>query len=343
MVANFAVSAVGLGCWNFGRTIDRSQSEAVVHAALDAGVAFFDVADNYGYGTAEESLGHGLRGHLDDAVIATKFGAGRGAGHRTALGHRSNTGGGDPAYIRESVETSLRRLRRDHIDLLQMHDPDPATPLEVTLGALDELVQSGKVRTIGCSNATAAHLVEAAGVADARELTRFATVQNQCSVLHHLPREEVLPACRELGMKLLPYFPLANGVLTGKYAGADAVPEDTRIGGFKAAHRDDKAARFLNPTNSARVERLTAFAAERGRSLLELAFGWLLTFPEVACVIPGASTPAQVRANSRASGWRLTPEEMTEVDALLDDGAPILCVEPDAMAHEMSAASPPGT
>jgi len=322
------VSAVGLGCWTFGRTVDRATSIDIVHAALDAGVTFFDVADGYGKGRAEEYLGQALAGRRDDVFLATKVGAGRGSGHRTALGFRQNAGGADPAYIRTTLETSLRRLGTEHLDLLQLHDPDPETDLVATLGALEQLVTAGKVRLIGCSNYTPEQLYSAESVARQRGLVSFATVQNQYSLLHQAPRDELLPACAELDVGLLPYFPLANGVLTGKYKGRAEPPDDSRISVFLGEGRKDKAARFLNDRNLARTEALTTFAELRGRTLLELAFGWLLSQPVVRSVIAGASRPQQVLDNAAASDWRLTTEELAEVDRLLSDGEPLICAEP---------------
>jgi aryl-alcohol dehydrogenase-like predicted oxidoreductase len=318
-------SPITLGCWNFGRTIDRQQSIRVTRAALDAGVRAFDVADGYGKGQAEVFLGQGIRGRRDEALIATKFGAARGHGHRSPDGYRANRGGGRPDYLRSRLEQSLSRMDIDHVDLFQMHDPDPDTPIEETLQALDRLVQEGKIREYGCSNYTGDQLRTAVESAGRLAVAGFVSTQNQYSVLHQLPTDTVLPVCRQAGLLLLPYFALANGVLTGKYRSLADVPAQTRLGVFRAEDRDDKLRRFWNPVVADRVGRLSRYAANHGRSLLELAFGWLLSQSVVPTVIAGARTPEQVRANADASTWRLSAAELDGVARLLDDGAPLIC------------------
>ncbi len=318
-------SPITLGCWNFGRTTDEQQSVRVVRAALDAGVRTFDVADGYGKGAAEVFLGQGLRGRRDEAVIATKFGAARGHGHRTAQGYRANSGGGQSDYLRSRLESSLSRLGVDHIDLFQMHDPDPDTPIEQTLLTLDELVREGKIIEYGCSNYTSVELRAAVDAAHRLGITGFVSTQNQYSLLHQLPSDAVLPVCYQTGLLLLPYFALANGVLTGKYSRAAELPEQSRLAVFRAENRADKLRRFWNPVTADRVERLRGYAEQHGRSLLELAVGWLLSQLAVPTVIIGARTPEQVRANAEAAGWQLTEAEFAEVDGLLDDGAPLVC------------------
>ncbi|MFL6161960.1 MAG: aldo/keto reductase [Jatrophihabitantaceae bacterium] len=325
-----AWSPLTLGCWNFGRTIDEQQSIRVTRAAIDAGVQAFDVADGYGKGQAEVFLGKGLRGRRDQALITTKFGAARGHGHRTPEGYRANSGGGQPDYLRSRLEQSLSRMGIDHVDLLQMHDPDPDTPIEETLQALDDLVRQGKIREYGCSNYTADQLRAAIDSARALGVAGFVSIQAQYSLLHQLPNRTVLPVCRAEGLHLLPYFALANGVLTGKYAKLADVPAQSRLGTFRAENRDDKLRRFWNPVIVDRVKRLTGYAADRGRSLLELALGWLLSQEVVPTVITGARTPEQIRANVEASSWRLTEDELAELALLLDDRAPLIC---DDLSH----------
>jgi len=321
-------SPITLGCWSFGRAIDEQQSIRVTQAALGAGVLAFDVADGYGKGQAEVFLGKGIRGRRDQALIATKFGAARGHGHRTPDGYRANSGGGRPDYLRSRLEQSLTRMGIDHVDLFQMHDPDPDTPIEDTLLALDGLVREGKIREYGCSNYTGDQLRAAVDCARRLGVAGFVSTQNQYSLLHQLPSETVLPVCRQAGLQLIPYFALANGVLTGKYSGLTEVPAQFRLGVFRAENRSDKLRRFWNPVIADRVDRLSAYAAQHGRSLLELALGWLLSQPAVPTVLAGASTPEQVQANVKASSWRLTEGEAAEVARLLDDGAPLICDDP---------------
>lgn len=318
-------SPITLGCWNFGRILDEAESIRVTRAACDAGVLAFDVADGYGKGQAEVFLGKGLRGRRDQVLVATKFGAARGHGHRTSDGYRANSGGGRPDYLRSRLEQSLARMEIEHVDLFQMHDPDPDTPVEETLLALDALAREGKIREYGCSNYTGEQLDAAVEAAHRLGVTGFVATQNQYSLLHQLPRQSVLPACARTGLRLLPYFALANGVLTGKYRGLDGVPAQSRLGVFRAENRDDKLRRFWNPVTADRVDRLGKYAAEHGRSLLELAFGWLLSQQVVPTVIAGGRTSEQVQANVEASSWRLTEAELAEVARLLDDGAPLIC------------------
>jgi aryl-alcohol dehydrogenase-like predicted oxidoreductase len=298
-IGSLEVSAVGIGCNNFGPRLDAARTAEVVHAALDAGITFFDTAELYGEGRSEEFLGRALAGRRDEAVIATKFGYHKGHPER----------GGQPENVRRAVDDSLRRLGTDRIDLYQLHSPDPSVPVADTLGALDELVRAGKVREIGCSNFSVEQLREA-GTAAAPGRARFASVQNEYSLLHRDPERGVLAECERQGMAFLPYYPLASGLLTGKYRRGAALPEGTRItaGG--------RYATLLTEENLDVVERLAGWAEARGRTLLELAFAWLLAHRRVASVIAGASSPEQVRANAAAAAWRLTPEERAEVDAL---------------------------
>ncbi len=273
----------------------------MVDAALDAGVTFFDTADIYGKGASETFLGRALEGRRDEVVVATKFGMEMDAARK----------GARPDYVRRAAEDSLRRLGVDTIDLYQLHQPDPEVPIADTLGALDDLVREGKVREIGCSNFSVYELKEADRVAREQGSARFVSVQNEYSMVHREPEEGVLDACEGLGLAFLPYFPLASGLLTGKYRKGEPLPEGTRI---SAGGRFDD---LLSDDNLELVERLVAFAEERGHTLLDLAFAWLLAHPPLASVIAGATKPRQVRGNAAAAAWSLSQEDVAEVDALL--------------------------
>jgi aryl-alcohol dehydrogenase-like predicted oxidoreductase len=300
-IGSLSVSVVGLGCNNFGGRVDESRTAAVVHAALDAGVDFFDTADVYGGTRSEEFLGRALKGRRDRVVIATKFGM-PAAGPGPIDPERR--GGAAPAYIRRAIEDSLRRLGTDRIDLYQLHRPDPEVPVADTLGALDDLVRAGKVREIGCSNFDAAQIRAAHAAAPG---ARFASAQDEYSLLRRDAEQGVLPACAERGLAFLPYFPLASGLLTGKYRRGEPPPEGARI---------QAGARWLSERNLAVVEALRAFAEGRGRTLLELAVSWLASGPRITSVIAGATTPEQVRANVLAAGWPLSEAERAEVSRL---------------------------
>ncbi|MFL5576966.1 MAG: aldo/keto reductase [Gemmatimonadaceae bacterium] len=306
-IASLEVSVIGLGCNNFGSRIDAAATARVVDAALDAGIDFFDTADIYGDGKSEEYLGRALTGRRDRAVVATKFGHAR-----SPFG-----AGAKPDHVRRAAEGSLRRLGMEVIDLYWLHQPDPGTPIADTLGALQELVREGKVREIGCSNFSAEQLREAE--AAARGGARFVAVQNEYSLMHREPEREVLPECERLGVAFVPYFPLASGLLTGKYRRGRPVPQGTRLAG------GGRFGELLSERNLAVVEELVSFAESRGRTLLELAFSWLLAHRAVASVIAGATKPEQARANAAAAEWRLTPEELAAVDAITaprEAGAP---------------------
>lgn len=291
------VTVVGLGCNNFGGRIDETASRAVIDAALDAGVTFFDTADIYGNkGASEEIIGRALAGRRDEVVLATKFGHDMEDGE-TARGARP--------YIRKAIEASLRRLQTDRIDLYQYHRPDGVTPLEDTLEALHELVREGKVRAIGSSNFTAAMVEEAHAIARERGLTPFVSEQSEYSWLVRNVEEELLPACERLGVGFVPYFPLASGLLTGKYRRGEAPPEGTRLHG-----------RELDEEKLAQVERLEQFAHERGVTLLDVAIGGLAAVPGVASVIAGATKPEQARANAAAGQWEPAPEDLAELRSL---------------------------
>jgi aryl-alcohol dehydrogenase-like predicted oxidoreductase len=298
-IGSLRVAVVGLGCNNFGRRVDAAGADRVVAAALDAGVNFFDTADIYGDTHSEELLGRALGARRRDVVVATKFGM--------PVDERRK--GARPEYVRRALEDSLRRLGTDYVDLYQLHEPDPETPISATLEALDGLVREGKVREIGCSNFSAEQMVEAHEAAGYRA-ARFAGVQNEYSLLHREPEIGVLPECTRLGLAFVPYFPLASGLLTGKYRPGEPPPAGSRLSGGRL--RD----RFLDPPRVEAAERLRAFAESRGHTLLELAFGFLLAHPPVASVIAGATRPEQVAANAAAAGWRLTEEELDEVDGL---------------------------
>ena len=301
------VSEVGIGCNNFGGRIDAAATRAVVDAALDQGINFFDTADVYGGQQSEALLGEALGGRRPDVVIATKF--------AMATGPTPQDRGGSRRYVRRAVEASLRRLGTDYIDLYQMHQPDPATPIEETLSVLDDLVREGKVRYVGHSNFAGWQIADADWTARSRGWTPFVTAQNHYSLLERAVRHEVLPACERFGLGMLPYFPLASGLLTGKYARAGEPPAGTRL-----ALAEGLARRTLTERNFDRVEALTAFAEARGRSLVELAFCWLLSQDVISSVIAGATSPEQVAANAAAaSDWRLDADDMAAVAGLLRD------------------------
>jgi len=303
-IGSLEVSVVGLGCNNFGRRVDAEGTAAVVDAALDAGVNFLDTADIYGPGgLSEEYLGRALSegGRRDRVVLASKFG----------MKMDEQRQGAHPGYVRRAIEDSLRRLRTDRIDLYQLHQPDPSVPVADTLGALDELVKAGKVREIGCSNFSPAQLREAEAAVGPGG-ARFVSVQNEYSLVHREPEQGVLDECERLGIAFIPYFPLASGLLTGKYRRGQPVPQGARL-------TEDRFADKRSEQNLELVERLVAFCERRGHTLLELAFSWLLTRRTVASVIAGATKPEQVRGNAHAAGWKLSDEELAEVDRILAD------------------------
>jgi aryl-alcohol dehydrogenase-like predicted oxidoreductase len=300
-IGSLDASVVGLGCNNFGARTDAAGTARVVDAALDAGINFFDTADIYGKGASEELLGRALGPRRSRILIASKF------GHEMDEQRR----GARPEYVRQAVEDSLRRLGTDVIDLYQLHKPDPGVPIADTLGALDELVRAGKVREIGSSNFSVDQLREAAEAVRGGGAA-FVSVQNEYSLIRREPEEDgVLAECERTDVAFIPYFPLASGLLTGKYRRGAPVPTDTRIG------EGGRYASLLSEQNLEVVERLIGFAEGRGHTILDLAFSWLLARPAVASVIAGATRPEQVHANAAAAGWKLTPDELREVDALL--------------------------
>jgi aryl-alcohol dehydrogenase-like predicted oxidoreductase len=304
-IGSLDASLVGLGCNNFGGRIDEPETKRVVDAALDAGITLFDTADIYGATQSEDFLGRALAGRRDRALVATKFGV--------AIDD-DRKGGASASYIARACDDSLRRLGTDRIDLYQLHFPDSATPLEETLGALDALVRSGKVREIGCSNFTPEMIDDAARISSENGWARFVSVQNEYSLLRRLPEKQgVLDACARHDVAFIPYFPLASGVLSGKYKRGEAPPAGTRLATMAA----DRQEQLLSETVMNRVDALDAWAAARGHTLLELAFSWLTAHLVVASVIAGATKPEQVAANAAAAEWTLTADDLVEIDAVI--------------------------
>ncbi len=299
-IGSLDVSVVGLGCNNFGGRLDAESTARVVGAALDSGITFFDTADRYGDTKSEEYLGRALGTRRASVVLATKFGSKLDESRQ----------GARPEYVRRALEHSLRRLGTDWVDLYQLHRPDPSVPIGETLGALNELVREGKVREIGCSNFSVDQLREAAR-ARRSDAARFVSVQNEYSLLHRESEQGVLPECAKQGLAFLPFFPLASGLLSGKYVRGVA-PPGSRLGKADGG----LFARFLSDANVAAAERLTEFARERGHTVLELALSWLLAHSEVASAIPGATSAEQVRANVAGANWRLTDDELRAIDRL---------------------------
>ncbi len=293
---------VGLGCNNFGMRISSADTKAVVDAAIDAGVNYFDTAESYGGGKSEEYLGAALAGRRDDAIIATKWGS----------SSTSETGArpGSAGAMREALEGSLRRLGTDRVDHYQLHRPDPQTPAAETLGALAELRAEGKIREIGCSNFSADQLDEAVRAAAELGIAHYASVQNHYSLLTRDPeRGGVLDACARHGIAFVPYFPLESGVLTGKYQADRPPPEGSRLAAW-----GDRASRFKNDETMAQVATLTDWAEARGHTILDLAMSWLVSNQQVASVICGATSPEQVRANVEAAGWDLTEQDRADLE-----------------------------
>ena len=298
------VSVIGLGCNNFGRRLDEKQTATVVSAAVDAGITLFDTADLYGEnGSSETYLGKALKGHRDQVVIATKFGG--------PMGKLPMQKGGSRQHVFQAVEDSLRRLNTDYIDLYQIHFPDLDTPLEETMRALDDLVTQGKVRYLGHSNFTGWMIAHAHHIAARDALTPFISAQNHYHLLNREVEPDVQPACGKFGLGILPYFPLASGLLTGKYRKGQVHPEGTRLSSGPMAER------ILTDINIDKAELLFEWAEARGHSLLELAFSWLAQQPAVSSVIAGATNIDQISANVNAANWILTPEELKEIEKLL--------------------------
>ncbi|HEX5392351.1 MAG TPA: aldo/keto reductase [Rhodocyclaceae bacterium] len=298
------VSLVGLGCNNFGAKLDLEGSRPVIHAALDAGITLFDTADSYGNkGGSESILGEVLGPRRQDIVLATKFGR--------QMDSEGKKKGASRAYVIEAIHASLRRLKTDWIDLYQLHYPDPETPIEETLRAVEDLIKAGKVHAFGISNMPAAEVQQACNTANGLKLHNIATCQDEYSLLRRGIEETLIPTLMQNKVGLLPYFPLANGLLSGKYRPGVKPPPDTRLG--LAPYYVQP---YLNDEDMARADALRQFAESKGHSLLELAFSWLAAQPVVASVIAGATKAEQVRANSAAAGWRLRDDEVAEVERL---------------------------
>jgi aryl-alcohol dehydrogenase-like predicted oxidoreductase len=296
------VSLIGLGCNNFGGRTGINESKDVIHAALDAGITLFDTADIYGgQGGSEIALGQWLGPRRKEIVLASKFGMAMDAGEKK---------GGSRRYIMQAVEDSLRRLTTDWLDLYQLHRPDPLTPIEETLRALDDLIRAGKVRYIGCSNLPAWQVVDAKATAEMTGLNAFICAQDEYSLLFRQPETELIPALTAKGMGLLPFYPLAGGMLSGKYQRHASAPAGTRFADAKLASR------YLHDANWPKVEKLQAFCAARGKTLLELAFSWLAMQKVVPSIIAGATRPEQVAQNVSAASWRLTAEDLSEIDQI---------------------------
>jgi aryl-alcohol dehydrogenase-like predicted oxidoreductase len=298
------VSVVGLGCNNFGGRLDAAKSRAVIDAALDAGITLLDTSDSYGGGGGSESvIGEALAGSRDSVVLATKFGSPPYEPFGPAAGRRASR-----SWIRRAVEASLRRLRTDYLDLYQLHFPDPGTPLEETIAAMSDLVTEGKVRYIGHSNLAGWQIARAAHLGKELGAVPFVSAQNEYSLLERGAEAEVIPACETYGLGVLPYFPLANGLLTGKMRRGQPAPEGSRLAARKGYVTDDKLDR---------VEALVSFAEERKASLLDVAIGGLAAQPAVASVIAGATSAEQVRANAAAGDWEPTADDLVALDELV--------------------------
>lgn len=306
-IGSLEVSLVGLGCNNFGGRMDDEATRAVVGAALDAGITLFDTADIYGGARSEELLGAALGARRAEVVVATKFGMGDG---------QALPAGASAKSIVAAAEGSLRRLGTDYLDLYQEHAPDDATPIDETLAALDRLVRDGKVREIGCSNFDGVRLDTAAAVVAGKDAARFVSVQNELSLLRRKGEPDLLAACERHDLAILPYFPLASGMLTGKYRRGAEPPAGTRLAGMP----DERRQHALSDRRFDTVEALEAFARDRGHTLLELAMSWLAGLPHLASVIAGATKPEQVRANVDAVDWALTGDDRAELDGIVAPG-----------------------
>jgi aryl-alcohol dehydrogenase-like predicted oxidoreductase len=298
------VSLIGLGCNNFGMKCNAEETRAIVNRALDDGITLFDTADIYGNrGQSEEMLGQALGDRRKDVIVATKFGM--------AMGDGPYLHGASRRYIAAAVEASLRRLGTDYIDLYQLHQPDPETPQQETLEALTDLVRAGKVRYIGSSNFSGWQTAEAACISRSEGLAYYISAQNHYNLLDRRVERELVPACKHFGVGILPYFPLASGLLTGKYQRGAQPPAGTRLAMMKRM-----ADQLMNDKNLETVDRLSEFAKSHGHSPLELAMSWLASNPQVSSVIAGATSPQQVVDNVKAGAWKLTTEEFAEVDKL---------------------------
>ena len=298
------VSAVGLGCNNFGMRIDTEQSRVVVNKALDEGINLFDTADIYGNrGGSETMLGKALGPRRGEVIVASKFGM--------AMGDGPFMKGASRRYIMAAAEASLKRLNTDYMDLYQIHFPDPETPQEETLGALNDLVRAGKVRYLGSSNFAGWQVADAAWISKSNGLAPYISAQNQYNLLDRRIEKDLTPACAHFGVGILPYFPLASGFLTGKYKRGEEPSKDTRLGAMGSM-----AKQALTDSNFAILDKLQEFARSHGHSVLELAIGWLASMPQVSSVIAGATKPEQVAANVKGGDWKLSTEELAEVDKI---------------------------
>jgi aryl-alcohol dehydrogenase-like predicted oxidoreductase len=295
----FDISVVGMGCNAFGRRLDEETSRPVIHAALDAGITFFDTAEIYGDGLSEEFIGRALEGRRDEIILATKFGLRTINVPGKARGSRANA--------MAAIDKSLKRLGTDHIDLYQFHMPDPTTPIAETLEAMNDMVKAGKVRLIGCSNFSSAQMREALDTAKEMGLESFVTAQNEWSVLDRSIEDDLVPVCAENAIGILPYYPLAKGLLTGKYRRGEAAPAGSRLAGSGDLSRADFDV----------LEALEAFATGRGFNLLTLAISWLATQPTVASVISGAARADQLAQNVAAAGWKMTADDLAEIDRIV--------------------------
>lgn len=297
------VSVIGLGGNTFGRYADEARTAAIIHKAIDQGINLVDTADIYGNGVSEELVGKAVRGHRDEVLIATKVGM--------QMGQRPNERGSSRKHVIEGCHASLRRLNIESIDLYQIHSFDPATPLEETLGALDDLVRAGKVRYIGCSNYAAWQVTHALWISDREHLNKFVSVQPEYNMLQREIERGLVPCCVEFGLGIIPYFPLAAGVLTGKYKPGEPVPEGTR--GYNNPRFEPR----LKRETLEAVQQLDAWARKRDHNVGELALAWLAAQPGVSTVIAGTTRPEQVEANARAADWKLTPADLAEIDSIL--------------------------
>lgn len=303
--SGLSVSLVGLGCNNFGPRIDLDQTRAVVNKAIDEGITLFDTADAYGRGTSEEFLGDALGARRKDVVIATKFGF--------PMSDDGRLKGASRRYIMNAVEDSLRRLKSDWIDLYQLHTFDPLTPIDETLRTLDDLVSQGKVRYIGCSNLSPWRVVEAQWTARTSSLTSFVSCQDEYSLVTRDIEGEMTSAMEAYGMGLLPYYPLAAGILTGKYKRNAPMPEGARL-----TNNQKAAQRYVTEANLVLAEKLEAFAKERDHTLVELAFSWLASRPVVSSIIAGATKPEQIEQNVSSAGWKLSADDLAGIDRILN-------------------------
>ena len=312
--AGMKVSALGLGCNSFGSWLDEKTTESVVHYALDQGINFFDTSNRYAGGLSEEFLGKALKSRHSDVVIATKFGA---AAKYTPVGVQGpNDSGGSRYHIMEAVEGSLRRLQTDHIDLYQMHLPDPTTPIEETLRTLDDLVHTGRVRYIGCSNFMPHQVCQAMETSERLRLESFVTAQEQYNIIDRGIEKELVPCYRTYGLGLIPYRPLRLGFLTGKYKQGKGLPLGSRFDGKQDRMKREAGEDFLSERSFDILEKLKTFAKGQGHTVGELAIAWLLSHPWVSSVIAGSVQPEQIEANLKGMEWKLTPEELALINQM---------------------------